>query len=64
MELSKNIAKIKDKNGRKIKNPSLEELVKFYGVKMPKAEYHNALVDTEATLEVFKAMINLPIEKL
>jgi len=49
--------KSKDKNGKRIKDPKLEEAVEFFGIKLEDTEYHNALVDTEATLEVFKAML-------
>ena len=57
MTLAKPIVKAKDKNGKRIKDPKLEESVKFFGINLKDTEYHNALVDTEATLEVFKAML-------
>jgi len=58
MKYGKAIAKVKDKNGKKIKDASLEELIQFFGIKLEDTTYHNALVDTKATLEVFKAMLN------
>lgn len=57
MTLAKQIVKARDKNGKRIKDPKLEESVEFFGIKLEDTEYHNALVDTEATLEVFKAML-------
>ena len=61
MELGKDIAKVKDKNGRRVKNPKLEELVEFFDIQLEETDYHNALTDTKATLEVFKKMINYPL---
>jgi len=57
MNLSKQVVKAKDKNGKRIKDATLEECVEFYKVEITNVEYHNALVDTQATLEVFKAML-------
>ena len=63
MEMGKDIAKVKDKNGRRVKNPKLEELVEFFDIKLEETDYHNALTDTKATLEVFKKMINYPLSE-
>jgi DNA polymerase-3 subunit epsilon len=58
MELAKDVLKLKDKNGRRIKAPSLEECINYYAIQLPSEEYHNALVDTEASLEVFKKLMS------
>ena len=56
MVFSKNIVNAKGVGGRK-KNATLEEIVNFFGIKLEDDTYHNALVDTKATLEVFKALL-------
>ncbi len=56
MKMGKYIANIKDVNGKNIKNPALNELIDFYNIKLQKTDFHNALTDSYAALEVFKEM--------
>ena len=46
----------KGSTGR-LKNPKLKECADFYGVEKDESSLHNALYDTEVTLEVFRAAI-------
>lgn len=55
MKYGKNLMGFKDKAG-KIKDPKLEEAMEFYGLTQS-GDYHNALTDTEATLDVFLHML-------
>lgn len=58
MLLSKDIVQAKDiKN--KIKNPQLKEAMEWFGIEKPEEAYHNALVDTRACLDVFRAMMSM-----
>lgn len=54
MKEGKQIVKAKDIKG-KIKDPRLEEAMEFYGISQT-GSFHNALVDTLGTAEVFKKM--------
>ncbi len=56
MKLGKNTIKALDIKG-KVKAPRLEEAVAFYGIEEPEGMYHNALVDTDMCLRVFRHMI-------
>lgn len=47
----------KGSTGR-LKNPKLKECADFYGVEKDETSLHNALYDTEITLEVFRAAIS------
>jgi len=68
MTYAKYILNIKDKNGKKVKAPSLEESMRAFNLPLPKLEegqsFHNALVDTEGTLAVFKKLIAIDPETL
>jgi len=57
MKEGKDIINAKTANGKK-KVPNLEEAVKFYNLEHLKdGHYHNALVDTKLTAEVFRKML-------
>jgi len=55
MKAGKGIVECYDKNG-KIKAPNLEELCDHYGLEV-EGEYHNAAVDVQQTLEVFRNLL-------
>lgn len=56
MKMSKATVGARDINN-KVKDPRLEEAVEFFNIPQPTAAYHNALVDTEMCLEVFKSLL-------
>lgn len=57
MDMGKRFFGFKDVNGKKLKNPKLEEAMEFFGIESS-GDYHNALVDTEATIKVFYRMLH------
>jgi len=57
MYFTKNIVNAKGVNGRK-KNASLSEIIEYFNIKLDDYTFHNSLVDTKATLEIFKVLLN------
>lgn len=57
MHMAKEVVQAVDVKG-KIKNPQLKESCEYFGIKFDDAdEFHNALVDTKACLEIFKCLL-------
>jgi DNA polymerase III alpha subunit (gram-positive type) len=56
MKAAKDVLMLKDKNGRKTKNPTLIECVEYYGLDASQ-EFHNALIDVGETLNVFRELL-------
>jgi DNA polymerase-3 subunit epsilon len=55
MVMSSNKVDARTEKGRK-KQPNLGEALTFFGLEQPSGSYHNALTDTKAALELFKAL--------
>ena len=63
MTMAKEVVKAKGKTNR-IKNPTLEESIKFFDIELEDNTFHNALVDVKGTLEVFKKLVNIDRDHL
>ena len=57
MKASRDVLLLTDKNGKKLKNPSLSEAVEYYGLESGQ-NFHNALVDVQETLNVFRELLD------
>ena len=56
MKAAKRVLNLKDKNGKKLKDPKLIECVEFYGLDSEQT-FHNALIDVQETLNVFNCLM-------
>ena len=57
MHMVKVIVGATDRKGR-LKNPKVEETMKFFNIPQPDGEYHNALTDTKACAGIVKALFS------
>ena len=56
MKAAKEVLNLKDKNGKKLKAPTLIECVDYYGLDTDQG-FHNALIDVQETLNVFRELL-------
>ena len=56
MKAAKDVLLLTDKNGKKLKSPTLVECVDYYGLNTDQG-FHNALIDTQETLNVFRELL-------
>ena len=57
MKAGKDILLLRDKNGKKLKAPTLIECVEYYGLNSDQG-FHNALIDVQETLNVFRELLD------
>jgi len=57
MKAAKDILQLKDKNGKKLKPPTLIECVDYYGLNTEQG-FHNALIDVQETLNIFRELLD------